>query len=302
MIELFGPYITKPKRKMKHKLQVYKGIIEDLHKQVELCKLYKEKVRDAIQRLGIQYKSGAIKKEIYLSQLNKFLQNKSPQEWYYTYDNHINICYNKIREYNEKIEQLSHEKQVNINSKTKLFMFIGIISMLIAAMFTIEPSIIGFASLTIKSATISEDGFTKEGTDWQEIHGSKVYERCIKVNSQQNFDSVEITAKITNAIDNKDLIFKLYNDSYDEPSDLIGLCNVKEYDSIWKSCTIKDLEQNSGEYWICASNPNGNSDVIYYTIAYQVGDEKQTALWTGNYWQKLNRASYTIKAKFIEHE
>ena len=302
MREVFGRYITKQKRKMKHKLQIYKEIIEDLHKQIKLCELYKEKVRDIVQELDDQYKSEIISKETYLSQLNKSLQNKSPQEWYDSYDNHINIRYNKIREYNEKIEQLTHEKQVNINSKTKVFMFIGIISMLITAMFAIEPSIIGFTSLTTKSTTVSEDGFTKEGTDWQEIHGSRIYERCMKVNAQQNFDSVEVTAKITNAIDNKNLIFKLYNNAYDEPSDVIGLCNVKEYNNIWKSCTIKDLEQSTGEYWICASNPNGDSNIIYYTIAYQVGDEKQTALWAGNYWQKLSRASYTIKAKFIEHE
>ena len=137
-----------------------------------------------------------------------------------------------------------------------------------------------------------------------EIKGSRIYERCMKVNSDIDFNSINIIAKTTRATDDKNLILALYrnDDINDEPSQLVESCKVKEYGLLPKSCSMDNLQETSGQYWICASSPTGDSTTTYYTIAYQNGDLRRTALWTGKNWQKLDGASYTIKAQFIKNE
>lgn len=305
MIEQSGQYITKLKRKMKYKIKTYRRIIEDLHKQIELCQLYKEQINDALQKLYSEYKSGLIDQVNYLIQINKLLQNRSSEEWYSTYDNHINICNKKIKEYHNKIYQLTLEKQTNLDSKAKLFMLIGIITLMSSLVLFFQPAITGLIPYAGVSEVVSEDGYEKEGFRWMEIYGSRSYERCLLVKSEEDFNSVKIIAKVTSALDAKDLSFSLYSNNIEnnnEPSSLVSSCKVTDYNNLWKSCLIKNIDQNTGNYWICASNPRGDQDTTYYTIGYQVGDQKTTALWTGENWQKLDRSSYTIKAQFMQDE
>ena len=286
---------------MKHKLEGYKRIREDLIRQVDLCHEYKERIQDTLEEFQRQFEAGLIDKKTYWSKIYQFLEGKHPDYWYSTYDDHIDKCSERIRYYEEKINEITEDYDEKRNSFSKIFMFIGIISLIFSILFFVQPTITGLIPYSAEPGIIFEDGYTKEGSHWMEIKGSRVYERCLEVNSEIGFDSVKIIGKITSAVDKKDLVFGLYNDA-NEPSELIGSCKVDDYDDVWKSCSLGGLEQDKGRYWICAASPSGDSDRTYYTIAYQKGDSRKSALWTGQNWQKLDRASYTIKAQFIQNE
>lgn len=289
---------------MKHKLEAYKKTREELIRQIELCQLYKEQIKDTLKELNTSYKSGLIDKNIYTLNVNEFLEGKHPQDWYSLYNNHINKCHNKIKNCEEKINEITENYKEKRQSYSKIFMLIGVISLILSLIFVIQPTITGLIPYPTESKIIFEDGYTKEGSQWMHINGLRSYERCINVNSESDFDSIKIIAKITSATDTKDLRFSLFthNENADEPGSLIDSCNVDNYNDLWKSCTIDNLENTPGEYWICASNPSGDPEKTYYTISYQIGDSKKTALWTGEYWQRLDRASYTMKAQFLSND
>jgi len=286
-----------------NKLQRYTNRIENLNKQIDLCHSYKQEIKEILKELYGQYKAGLIDKATYDSKTSKFLENKTPKDWYSMYDNYIENYQNEIEQYGNEIENIQLDQNQKINSSSKIFMFIGIISLVLSALFFLQPTITGLTSYS-EPLEIFEDGYEKEGSQWTQIQGSRLYERCLQVNSKIKFNSVNIRAKITSATETKELSLRLYfnNETTNEPLELINSCKVEDYTNIWKSCSINKLEQNPDSYWICASNPSGNSDQEYYIIAYQNGGSKRTALWTGQNWQKLNRSSYTIKAKFINNE
>ena len=286
---------------MKNRLDNYKREREDLTRQIELCQFYKEKIKETLANLRRQYEAGILDYSNYINNVNYFLKKRPAEDWYATYDEHINKCYSNIGYYDEKINESSEKKKIDFSL---LFVVVGVFSLIISMFVFIQPTITGLVPQITKSQMIFEDGFTKEGTHWLEIQGSRIYERCLQVNSEIDFNSINVIAKITSATDDENIIFSLYrnDDLNDEPSLLVGSCEVSNYDDLWKSCRIDNLYESGGEYWICASNSDGDTERIYYTIAYQNGDNRKTALWTGENWQKLDRSSYTIKAQFIKNE
>ena len=289
---------------MKNKLGYYQKIIEDLHRQIKLCELYKEQINGTVKKINDEYRSGLIDKDAYYSQIREFLKGKNVGEWIGDYNARIVWCHKNIRDYDNRINELTEKDQNKEYSFSKMFLVIGIISLMLGLVFFAQPTITGFFSLDSEHKVVSIDGYGKEGSQWMGINGLRVYERCLKVKSKAEFSDVNIVAKITNAIDSNDLTFSIYdnNNINDEPKELIGSCRVDAYDSIWKSCTVNEIEKEAGEYWACASYPDGNSGETYFTIAYQNGDLRRTALWTGENWQKLDGASYTIRAEFIQNE
>jgi hypothetical protein len=222
---------------------------------------------------------------------------EEPKIKYVVYDNR-----EPIRKLNKQI--FGGKRRINpfkkkrvVIPKQTIFIF-TIMAIMFSLVFFIKPSITGLVTLVTPESTILiEDGYTKEGTQWLDIQGSRIYERCLQVQTKDSFEDIEISGKITSATNSKDLTFSLYSNN-GSPKDLIDSCKVSNYESLWKSCTIKSIDIPEDTYWICASNPKGDKDRVYYTIAYQVGDVRRTALWTGENWQKLDRASYTIKAIF----
>ena len=183
-------------------------------------------------------------------------------------------------------------------------MIIGILFFILGIFFFVQPTITGLISFEEKPEITFEDGYTKEGYKWMEIKGSRIYERCLQVNSEIDFNSINIIAKVTRATDNRDLALALYrnDDTNDEPLELLGSCKVSKYGVLMKSCAIDGLQESQGQYWVCASSTSGDPSTTYYTIAYQNGDLRRTALWTGENWQKLDGLSYTMKAEFIQNE
>lgn len=286
---------------MKNKIENYKRMREDLLKQINLCNDYKSLIQTTLNNLEKQYKEGSLDRHTYHHKVNSFLKGRQPHHWYSMYDQHIEKCHKEISYCTEKLKE-------PLNFITKGKFSIGLIAILLSlaiiGLFFFKPTITGFVGYEKDSGLTFEDGYTLEGSRWMEIKGSRVYERCLRVNSGISFNKVEIESKITQAADNKDLSLTLYNhdEVNDEPSDKIKSCNVNDYDDLWKSCIIKDLSQDKGIYWICASASSGDKEKTYFTIGYQIGDNKKTALWTGDYWQKLERASYTVKARFIKDE
>ncbi|GAI57584.1 unnamed protein product, partial [marine sediment metagenome] len=80
----------------------------------------------------------------------------------------------------------------------------------------------------------------------------------------------------------------------------LGNCDVPDPIEIkeWESCEI-NLNQNSGTYWVCAYSLTGDISTDYYKIYWNNQDvKKKRAFWTGSYWQKMDEASYTMKAEF----
>jgi len=289
---------------MKHQLEHYKKIKEDLIKQVELCHLYKDKINETLKEFKNEYESGLVDKNTYILKTNKFLERRSLQNWYSMYDDHISKCYDRIKYYEEKINEFSEKHYDKISSFSKAFMLVGIVALIFSVIFLLRPTITGLVPYGQEYNVVFEDGYTKEGSQWMEIKGSRLYERCLQVKSEVGFDSINIIAKVTSATDKKDLTFSLYNNDKDDdgPSELIKSCEVNKYNELWKSCRLDNLDEKDGTYWVCVSSPGGDSNTTYYTIAYQNGDSRKTALWTGENWQKLDRASYTIKAQFLEND
>lgn len=285
-----------PKEKMT-KLANHRKVKEEMHRQIALAKEYKFKIQETLQSFDNQLHSGVIDKKTYLEEVSNFLQGKSAEEWYFKYDQFIEECHSKIHESNEKIQQIS---KLSFNPIAFIFLILFVATALTTLVIT-KPELTGFSIYSPEeNSVIFEDGYKTEGSRWAEIRGADIYERCLKVTSAIDFNSVEIKGKITNARDDSGLVLKLYtsNGLDDEPLNLVDSCTVKEYSDVFKSCIVKDLEQPKGDYWICASHPSGESGLVYHTMAFKIGSERRTALWTGENWQKLDGTSYTIKALF----
>ncbi len=273
--------------------QDYKDRRFELIRRIELCESNKKRLIRTVQKLKKNYDYGLINYSQYDKKLKDILKGRTPEQWVKYYDD-------SIKYYNNELEKCER----NINSFKNVFTFKNILIALfmftmIGSMFFLTPAITGY--FTAKGPNITfVDGYENEGMKWAEIKGSMMYARCLEVNSEMDFESVKIDAKVTSASDTKDLTLALYSDGNKEPKDEIDNCRVDDYSNIWKSCMINNLELEKGKYWICAYSPSGDVDITYFTIAHQTGDNKTRALFTGDYWQKLERASYTIKAEFIK--
>jgi len=153
-----------------------------------------------------------------------------------------------------------------------------------------------------ENITAITDGYGLEGHESYTIRGSRKYERCLKVDSSIEFNSVRIRAKVEYVANGGDLYYEIYSHDHvnDEPETALGNCNVPDPIKAkeWQSCEI-NLNQNSGTYWVCAYSLTGDISTDYYKIYWNNQDiKKKRAFWTGSYWQKLEEASYTMKAEF----
>ena len=260
----------------------------ELIRRIEICKKAKTDIAEFVKRLNKSLDYGIISYETYNNKLNFFLKEKSIEEWAEYYDDSI--------EYYER--ELENSKKIKIPAKS---ITIGVLLLiLVIGVVFLRPSFTGY-TIGQSSETFS-DGYNTEGTKWGDIKGDRYYESCLKVNSKINFSAIEVTAKITRAIEREDITLAVYNhnEAADEPLKELGKCEVKDYSELWKSCIINNLELESGKYWVCAYARSGKKEDTYFTIAYQNEKDKRRAVWAGDYWQKSDEASYTIKAKFIK--
>ena len=262
-------------------------------RKIEVVEAYKKRIVGYIENLDRLYYSRKIDEETYENKLNEFMDGKTPLQWIKYYDE-------LLEQYNRKLYSDGGE-----DKKTSIHLVVSIIILLgIMLYIFIKPSITGFSIGVSQPIATYENGYGIEGQKWIDIKGEKFYERCLKVKSDIEFNEIDIIGKITSATRENDLMLKLYNSDIanNQPGLEIGSCRVDNYEDIWKSCSVKGINEVKGDYWICASYPKGEYGRTYYTIAYQNGDQGRTAFWTGQNWQKLDRNSYTIKAIFKKYE
>lgn len=260
---------------------------------IEAMEQYTNELRNYLARLNDLYATGQIDEETYESKMGEMRNGRNPLQWLAYYEDQLQE--NK-RKYAYSMYAVS-EKNTNLHLIIAVLAVIGIFSFLF-----MKPSITGLYVGT--PLEVHESGYLKEGQKWVDIRGMRFYERCLKVTSEIPFNAVELSGKIASTANDKGLAFVLYKSDVmnNQPGLLVNLCNVDKYGDVWKSCKISDLREEKGEYWACASYPEGEYGKTYYMLAYQNGDQGRTAFWTGQNWQKLDRSTYTIKARFIQYE
>ena len=288
---------------MKQQVANYKRLERDLLKQVDQCNKYKLQIQRTLQELRRQYEQGYIDGRTHKQQVHKYLQGKEPHHWFNHYDNHINKCNQHLSYYRGKIEEASAYFETKRNTFSKWLMLAAVLFLILGGMTYLDVDIPLTGFVTQDSGLgeiIHEDGYNREGSRWMDIRGDHVYERCLKVDVIGQFSGMNMRGKIMSASDEKILQLKLYTHDMqaDTPGEVLGSCRVTNYEELWKTCSINTGKQKQGSYWLCAGTSSGKPEQTYYSLAYQVGDDKETALWTGQNWQRLNRASYTLKAQF----
>ncbi|MEK6861637.1 MAG: hypothetical protein AABY07_06725 [Nanoarchaeota archaeon] len=269
----------------------------EILRKIEVVENYKKRILGYIDNLSRSYHQNRIDRRAYDYKISELMDGKSPLQWIEYYDGLLEDYKRKLYSSYAYPEE---EKKINIHLVVAIILLLGI-------MFYIffKPSITGFSIGVSKEPIVSyEDGYKIEGQKWIDIRGSKFYERCLKIKSDIGFNEVEIKGKVTSATQENDLRFILYKADImnNQPGLELNSCKVNNYEDIWKSCNIKNINYEKGEYWICASYPKGDYSKTYYTIAYQNGDIGRTAFWTGQNWQKLDKNSYTMKAIFRKYE
>lgn len=265
-----------------------------LQRKREIVEGYRKSMLSYVEQLQRLYAMRQIDRATYEGRINQVLEGKTPLQWIAHYDETLN-------RYKEDL-YVTYATQEG-GKKTSLLVVLALLSLvLIVSLTSLTPALTGFSIRGVASDPLEEHATTygNEGTKWVDIKGQRTFERCMKVSTPIAFSEVEITGKVTSATQSRNLHFVLYNDdsSNNEPGLEVGSCEVASYSDMWKSCMVKSESAQPGEYWICASSPKGDADTTYYTIAYQSGDNKRTAFWTGSNWQKLEWNSYTIKALF----
>lgn len=272
--------------------QEYKDRKIELIRRIELCREAKDNIISTVKKLNKNLDHNIISYSEYNKKLDLFLKNKSIEKWIDYYDDSIN-------NYEKELENCESELVIRNNNIKGVITISLILLILGIGIFYLNPSITGYFVANEPTVTVT-DGYEIEGNNWADIKGSMFYTSCIKVGSDTDFDDIKISAKIGRTTDNEDLTFAIFNNSEkEEPLSEIGNCIVKDYSNLWKTCTIKDIKLEQSEFWICAYSPSGDRNETYYTIAYSNTDSKKRALFTGKYWQKLEKASYTMKAEFI---
>ena len=260
-------------------------------------------LQETLKMLQDQLKQGTIDATTYSRNVQQFLQGKTASEWQRTYDEYIKKCNQALVYYAEKSSEGDAFEEIKGSAWSK----VGIVAAALIVFFTFvtlsDTNLTGFFLLDGEEGRIVyEDGFSTEGIRWSEIKGDSLYERCLQVTSEEEFTAAKIIGKVTSASEGGDLEYLLRTDKGNEPGDVINSCKVKDYKDVWKSCTITEIVPQKGVYWACASETEGTKDQTYFTIAYRIGGERRTALWTGKNWQGLDRSSYTIKVQFMSNE
>lgn len=288
---------------MKHRLESYQRLEKDLLRQIDLCKQYKLQIENTLQDLQRLRDSGHIDENTHRHHVRAALQGKHQHEWYAAYDGHIAKCSHMLSYCRQKITELNAYFDTKRNIFSKSFAVIAILLAIFGALTFVKTPWTGLFSLDAKDfSVVAEDGTTAEGLLWTNINGSQMYARCMEVVTPVAFGAVNILGKITNAGDKKQLDFSLYSsDSLkNEPKNKITSCRVQDYSTVWKSCLLKADPLPAGNYWVCASTEKGSSAEIYYLLDYKFKGTKNTALWNGNNWQKLQGITYTMKAQFMK--
>lgn len=286
---------------MSDQLQYFKQARQELMRQIEITMKNKQLLENTLKHWQEEVKRGVLDAATYSYNIQQFLQGRSANEWNKLYNDHIKKCNQALAFYAGKINALDDDED-----KGSVWFRIGAVGIALFIFFSFlalsDSRITGlFIAGQNEGQIVYEDGFVHEGTRWVELKGSRIYERCLKVESGADFDAVTISGKLTAATEQKALMFTLFTNYAEEPRTELGACRIKDYDSLWKSCTIANIKQVAGSYWICAAAPEGDQKQTYYTLAYTIGDNRKTALWTGQSWQKLEHISYTMKTQFIKH-
>ncbi|MDP1695025.1 MAG: hypothetical protein Q8L34_05805 [Candidatus Woesearchaeota archaeon] len=281
----------------------YKRMQQELMRQIALTKKNKEILQNTLKQWQQQLKAGIIDINTYSRSVQEFLQGKGAKEWQGIYDAHLKKCNEALMYYTKK----SNEEESSEETKGNMWSKIGIVGVVLIIFFTFltltDNNLTGFFVLNEgEGRIVYEDGFSTEGIRWSEIKGDSLYERCLQVTSEEEFTATKIIGKVTRASEGGDLEYLLRTDKGNEPGEVIKSCEVEDYKEVWKSCTITDLARQKGVYWACASETEGTKDQTYFTIAYRIGGERRTALWTGKDWQRLDRSSYTMKVQFMSNE
>lgn len=288
---------------MNDQLQRYKKMQQELMRQIQVTMQNKALLQNTLKEWQEQLKQGAVDATAYARNVQQFLQGRTANEWNQTYDNHIKKCNQALVSYAEKINEFESIDE----SKGSIWSKVGIVAVALVIFFTFltvsDTNLTGFFLFNEGDGrVVYEEGFASEGIRWSEIKGNRFYERCLQVKSEAEFTAAKVIAKVTRASEEGGLVYTLRKNKGNEPGDEVGHCKVDEYGELWKSCVIRDIAPQKGDYWVCASHPEGKKDQTYFTIAYRIGGDRRTALWTGQSWQKLDRSSYTIKVQFMNNE
>ncbi len=278
----------------------YRTAKEELLRQIARAYEEKEKIDQAVKVIEQQRRDGLITEAGYNKSLQEIVGSHTRDSLCAVYDKHIAVCKEKLMWYEDKLAALPKTSSVAVR-------WIGICALLvliIVSMWFVGPTLTGLVVADHNDTTAQyEAGYTQEGTSWADIKGDRLYRRCMRVTSDIDFNTVTIIGKVLSAQQDNGLLFALYDNNKmvtgGEPGEMIASCSVKDYASVVKSCTVENVEQKKGDYWLCAAHPGGSSTEVYYALAYQVGDSLRTALWTGSAWQKLEGSSYTMKGLFV---
>lgn len=287
---------------MSHSMRIKekRKVVAELESRIKLCEQYKQQVTAYLLDLNKKKQNRAIGTAEYLKILDKTFSGKNPIDWIDYYNHEIRKTRERIYDINSEIKEsinIVRSRNIKILAATLI-----VIIMLSLGAFIFKPDITGFVIGTGQKEIVANytDGYDVEGTKWADIKGERLYERCMKVRSGIEFDAVTLNAKVTSASDGRSLALSIYNHPIDdEPDTELGSCIVEDYSGIWKSCSIDNLNGGQEIYWLCAYSDSGDADSTQYTLAYSTGGSRKTALWTGSYWQKLERSSYTMNADFI---
>ncbi|MEK6903029.1 MAG: hypothetical protein AABW64_00085 [Nanoarchaeota archaeon] len=288
---------------MKQRLESYRNLEKDLLKQIDLCNRYKQQIEVTLHDLQRLHNAGHIDQATHQQQVHHFLQGKHPYEWHAAYDQHIAKCHNTLSYCRQKITELTSLFDAKRNTFSKSFAVTAVLLAVFGVITFVQTPWTGLFSLDAKDFSIvAEDGATAEGLLWTNINGSQTYARCMEVVAPVAFNAVNIFGKITSAVDKKQLEFSLYSSNIlkNEPEAKHASCRVSDYSSLWKSCLLKTDSLSAGNYWICASAEKGSPTETYYLLDYGFKSTRNTALWNGKNWQKLQGITYTIKAQFMK--
>ncbi|MEK6904633.1 MAG: hypothetical protein AABW87_03500, partial [Nanoarchaeota archaeon] len=121
------------------------------------------------------------------------------------YDKKLDRCYAKIDSCIKRLKK--DEKKSLVLPHT--FMLVFALITIAGIFFFTSPQLTGFSvyETSEEGVTKYEDGYNIEGPRWAAIRGLNMHERCLKVRSNIEFDSAEITGKIMSAANDENLVF-----------------------------------------------------------------------------------------------
>ncbi|MFH1327209.1 MAG: hypothetical protein ABIH59_03730 [archaeon] len=160
--------------------QLAKASINEIKKNIQIAKTRKKKLIDYKNKLHHSYAKGKISYAQYLETLHKKTQGRNLQELIHYYDYYISECEKQIKK---------HKKHIHKNRSFNIFLFVFILSLILVALYYIQPSLTGFATQT----QISENEFTQ--TINLQTNQSTIYEWILE--NQGTLTSIKLDGSIT---------------------------------------------------------------------------------------------------------